>query len=113
MKLSLLDLIVIVLYLAAIVGIGLSVSRGISTTRRFFTADRTIPGWAVGFTLMATLVGSATFVGHSGTAFEQGMILFLPQLAGPIVLVFVAIWIVPFYRRVVQMSAYEYIGKRF
>lgn len=113
MKLALLDVLVVALYLAGIAGIGLYVSRGMRTTRKFFTADRSIPTWAVTFTLMATIVGSGTFVGHPGTSFEKGMILFLPHLLLPVVLVIVSVWIVPFYRRVVQMSAYEYVGQRF
>lgn len=114
MKLSLLDIIIVGVYLVGIIGIGLNVSRGrTKTTRQFFTADRSIPSWAVAFTLMATIVGSGTFIGHPGTAYQLGMILFLPHLMLPVVLIFVSIWIVPFYRRVVQMSAYEYIARRF
>lgn len=113
MKLSTLDLLIVGLYLFGIAGIGLFVSRGMRTTRRFFTADRSIPTWAVTFTIMATIVGSGTFIGHPGTAYSKGMILFLPHLLLPVVLIIVSVWIVPFYRRVVQMSAYEYVGQRF
>lgn len=113
MKLTLLDILVVVVYLVGVGGVGMFVSRGLKTTKQFFTADRTIPGWAVAFTLMATIVGSGTIVGHPGVAYQQGMILFLPTLLLPVVLIFVSIWIVPFYRRAVQMSAYEYIGRRF
>lgn len=113
MKLSPLDIAVVLLYLVGIAAIGLYVSRGQRTTRKFFTADRSIPTWAVTFTLMATIVGSGTFVGHPGTAYQKGMILFLPHMLLPGVLLIVSIWIVPFYRRVVQMSAYEFVGRRF
>ena len=113
MKLSALDIFIVVVYLVGIAGIGLYVARGMRTTRKFFTADRSIPTWAVTFTLMATIVGSGTFVGHPGTSYGKGMILFLPHMLLPVVLIIVSIWIVPFYRRVVQMSAYEYVGQRF
>jgi solute:Na+ symporter, SSS family len=113
MTLGTFDLFVLAAYLAGVAGTGLYLSRGVRTTRRFFTADRTMPTWVVTFTLMATIIGSGSFVGHPGTAFEHGLILFLPQLSLPVVLVFVSLWIVPFYRRVVRMSAYEYIGHRF
>jgi len=113
MKLAIIDWLIVLIYLVGIASIGLYVSRGQRTVRKFFTADRSIPSWAVGFTLMATIVGSGTFVGHPGTAYGKGMILFLPHMLLPLVLMIVAIWIVPFYRRVVQMSAYEYVGRRF
>jgi len=113
MKLNFLDIFIVAAYLVGIASIGLYVSRGTRTTRKFFTADRSIPTWAVTFTIMATIVGSGTFVGHPGTVYEKGMILFLPHLILPVVLIIVSIWIVPFYRRVVQMSAYEFVGQRF
>lgn len=113
MSLTPLDFIIIACYLAGIASIGLYVSRGQKTVRKFFTADRSIPTWAVMFTIMATVVSSATFVGHPGTVYERGMILLIPHLLLPALLIVVSIWIVPFYRHVVKMSAYEFIGERF
>ncbi len=113
MTLRILDYIVVLVYLVAIAAIGLYVSRAQKSTRKFFIADRKIPAWAVAFTLMGTLIGSGTVVGHPGTVFKKGMILLPGMLTLPIVFIFVAYFIVPFYRRVIGMSAYEYIGKRF
>lgn len=72
-----------------------------------------MPSWAVAMTLMAVLIGSGTVVGHPGTVYQSGMILLLGNLTLPIVLLFVARYVVPFYRNTVGMSAYEYIGQRF
>lgn len=113
MTLRFLDYIVVLIYLIAIAAIGLYMSRAQKSTRKYFIADRKIPAWAVAFTLMGTLIGSGTVVGHPGTVFKKGMILLPGILTLPIVLLVVAYFIVPFYRRVVGMSAYEYIGKRF
>lgn len=113
MKISLLDLGIIALYFALIGAIGFRVSRGQRTAETFFVAGRSIPMWAVAFTLMATIISTGTFVGHPGTAYAKGLILLIPHLTVPFVLLFVAKVVVPFYRRVVRMSAYEYIGQRF
>lgn len=113
MSLSPLDMVVLVAYFVLIAGIGVYVSRGQDTAAKFFVAGRGIPGWVVAFTLMGTIIGTGTFVGHPGTSYQKGLILLGPHLLLPIVLIFVAKFIVPFYRRVVQMSAYEYIGQRF
>ena len=43
----------------------------------------------------------------------MGLILLLGSLTLPLVLIFVAKVIVPFYRNAVGMSAYEYLGARF
>lgn len=108
-----LDLTVVTVYLVAIASIGLYAARDQKTTESYFIAGRTIPAWAVAFAIMATIIGSSTFVGHPGTAFQKGIILFLPNATLPLVLLLVSKYIVPFYRRVVRMSAYEYIGARF
>lgn len=113
MSLSTFDLVILAAYFALIAGIGIYVSRGQNTAAKFFIAGRGIPGWVVAFTLMGTIIGTGTFVGHPGTSYQKGLILLTPHILLPIVLIFVAKIIVPFYRRVVQMSAYEYIGQRF
>jgi SSS family solute:Na+ symporter len=92
---------------------GLWIARGQKTTTKYFIADRRIPAWAVAFTLMAAMVSSGTVVGHPATVYKDHMMLLLGNASLPIVLIFVAIFIVPFYRNVVRMSAYEYLGSRF
>lgn len=113
MSLHLLDLVIIAVYFLLIGGIGLYASRGARTAENYFVAGRSIPMWAVAFTIMATIIGTGTFVGHPGTAYQKGLILLVPHLLVPFVLLAVAKVVVPFYRRVVRMSAYEYIGQRF
>ncbi|HRE06837.1 MAG TPA: sodium/solute symporter [Opitutaceae bacterium] len=113
MTLSLIDLSIIAVYFAAIGAVGLYVSRGQKTAESYFVARRSIPMWAVAFTLMATIISTGTIVGHPGTAYQKGLILLIPHLTVPLVLLVVARVVVPFYRRVIRMSAYEYIGERF
>jgi SSS family solute:Na+ symporter len=113
MSLHFLDLIVIAVYFAVIGGIGFYATRGAKTSEQYFVAGRSIPMWAVAFTIMATIISTGTFVGHPGTAYQKGLILLVPHLLVPFVLLAVAKIVVPFYRRVVRMSAYEYIGQRF
>lgn len=113
MSMSPIDFAIIAVYFAVIGGIGIYVSRGKGTAEKYFVAGRSIPMWAVSFTLMATIIGTGTFVGHPGTAYQKGLILLIPHMTVPLVLLVVARIVVPFYRRVVRMSAYEYIGHRF
>lgn len=110
---SWIDFAVVAVYLVVVAAIGLSVSRGQETPLKYFLADKQMPQWVVGFTLMATLISSNTLVAHPGIVYQKSMILVPGFLVMPIVLVLVAIYIVPFYRRVVGMSAYEFIGRRF
>lgn len=108
-----LDYVVVAVYLAIVAAIGLAVSRGQETPLKYFLANKDMPQWVVGFTLMATLISSNTLIAHPAVVFQKSMILVPGFLVMPLVLVAVAVWIVPFYRRVVGMSAYEYIGRRF
>ncbi|MBD5780397.1 sodium/solute symporter [Pelagicoccus sp. NFK12] len=110
---SVLDYAVIGIYMLAIALIGLAASSRPKTAADYFVANRSMPAWAVAMTLMATIIGSGTIVGLPGSTYQKGMILLLGNLTLPLVLIVVAKFIVPFYRNVVGMSAYEFIGKRF
>lgn len=107
------DIAVLVGYLVLVAGIGLYAARGARSSKAYFLANKEMPYWLVGFTLMATLISSNTLVAHPGIVFQKGMVLVPGFLVLPFVLVFVAHYMAPFYRRVVGMSAYEYIGARF
>ena len=107
------DYVVVATYLAIVAAIGLSVSGRQESPLKYFLANRRMPQWVVGFTLMATLISSNTLVAHPAIVYQKSMILVPGFLVMPIVLIVVAVWIVPFYRRVVGMSAYEFIGRRF
>lgn len=112
--LSIIDYAIIAIYLIVIAGIGIWISiRSKKSTADYFIANRGVPQWAVAFTLMATLISSNTLVAHPGVVFQKSMILVPGFLVLPVVLVLVAFFVVPFYRRVVGLSAYEYIGRRF
>jgi SSS family solute:Na+ symporter len=108
-----LDYVVIVIYGLVIAGITLVFARRQKTAADYFVAGRSLPAWAVAMAMMAALISSNTLVGHPATAYQKGLILLLGSLTLPLVLIFVARVIVPFYRNVVGMSAYEYLGARF
>lgn len=107
------DYSIVAIYLAVVLAIGISVSRGQETPLQYFLANKQMPQWVVGFTLMATLISSNTLVAHPAIVYQKSMILVPGFMVMPFVLIVVAIYIVPFYRRVIGMSAYEFIGRRF
>ncbi len=107
------DYLIILTYLAGIATIGLRVGRRQKTTEQYFVAGRRMPGWVVAFSIIATVISSVSFIALPGAAFDQGWRLIMANLMVPIVLIFVTIVVVPFYRRVVRMSSYEYLERRF
>ncbi len=112
-SLGFLDYFTLVVYLAAIAAVGLVVGRRQKSTDQYFVAGRRMPGWVVAFSIIGTVISSVSFVALPGAAFNQGWRLILANLMVPAVLVFVTIVVVPFYRRVVRMSSYEYLERRF
>jgi SSS family solute:Na+ symporter len=111
--LSVLDYVVIAGYLAATAAIAVRTAGRQTSTSEYFIANRRIPGFAVGFAMMATTVSSATFVAIPGSVFARDWWQMLYMGMAIAVLVFLVPLVVPFYRRVVKMSAYEYLEERF
>ena len=107
------DLLIVAAYLFAVGFIGYRVGRRQKTTAQYFVANRRLPGWAVAFSIIGTVISSVSFIALPGAAFARDWRLIVPNLTVPVVLVFVTLVIVPFYRRVVGMSSYEYLERRF
>lgn len=108
-----LDLGIMLAYLAGMVAVGVSFSRKQTSTESYFVASRSIPSWAMGMSLVATLITSVTFIAYPGSAYGKNWSLLIPGFMVVCVLLLVGKVIIPFYRHVVGMSAYEYFGKRF
>ena len=107
------DLVILLAYMAAMVAIGVRFSRKQTNTETYFVAKRSVPSWAMGFSLVATLITSVTFVAYPGSAYAKNWSLLVPGLMVVGVLALVGAVIIPFYREAVGMSAYEYFGQRF
>jgi SSS family solute:Na+ symporter len=107
------DLLVVLLYMAGMAAIGLKFSRRQTSTESYFVAKRAVPSWAMGLSLLATLISSVTFVAYPGSAYAGNWSLLVPGFLVLGVLALVGSVIIPFYRNVVRMSAYEYFEKRF
>jgi solute:Na+ symporter, SSS family len=95
------------------VSVGVRFSRKQTNTETYFVASRSIPSWAMGMSLVATLITSVTFVAYPGSSYGKNWSLLIPGFMVVGVLLVVGKVIIPFYRHVVGMSAYEYFGKRF
>jgi hypothetical protein len=64
------DLAVLVLYLGAVFGLGCWFARKSGTTQEFMAAGGSIPGWAVGLSILGTYVSSIGFLGSTGKQLE-------------------------------------------
>jgi SSS family transporter len=110
-----LDWVVIVLYLAAMIGIGMYfyLRDKHNSTSEFFVGGRSIPFWAAGVSLYAANTSSISFIAIPAKAFETNWTYMTNNLTAVCGLVFVAIVIVPLLRRLDLMSVFSYLETRF
>lgn len=109
------DWLVIVVYLAAMLGIGgyfyLRGQKG--SEAEFFMGGRSIPFWAAGVSLYATNTSSISFIAIPAKAYETNWQYLTNNLVAVLGLMFVAVWIVPLLRRLDLMSVFSYLETRF
>lgn len=111
--LDLLDYVVIIASLVGSLGFGFYFARRQTNTKAYFVASRSIPSWAVGMSILATLISSVTFLAYPGEGFKSNWILLVQGIMVVVVLLCIVWFIVPLYRKVIGISAYEYFEKRF
>jgi SSS family solute:Na+ symporter len=114
-RLAGIDWTIIVLYLAAMVGVGvywyLRDRQGTAT--EFFVGSRSIPFWVAGVSLYATNTSSISYLAIPAKAFETDWQYMMSKLMTVLGLMFVAVWIVPLLRRLDLVSVFNYLEMRF
>jgi SSS family solute:Na+ symporter len=113
MVLTWIDYMVIGGYLLAITAFGSYFARFQRTTRDYFLTGRSVPWWAICFTIVATETSTLTFISVPATAYNSDM-TFLQLVVGYVIgrLVVSAIFI-PAYFRGDLMTSYELLQRRF
>jgi SSS family solute:Na+ symporter len=110
-----LDLIIIFGYLIGIVLFGTWFGRKQKTTSDYFLGDRSVPWWAVAFSIVATVTSTFTFISVPGIAFARGgnfqfLQLVFGYLLGRIV---ISILFIPSYFRGELLTVYQLLDRRF
>ncbi|MDG1232090.1 MAG: sodium/solute symporter [Pseudomonadales bacterium] len=108
-----LDIGVICLYLAAMLVMGVTIARQQRSTNDFFVGGRSMPPWAVGISLCATVMSTLLYLGQPGEMFRTGLSFLTRQSPIPLVLIVVCFVWIPFFMRLKLTSAYEYLEYRF
>lgn len=111
--LSIIDYSIIIIVILITLYLGLRYAKNQHSTQSFFAAKGRVPVWAIGMSLLATLISSVTFLGYPSEGYTSNWILLVQGLMVPIVLLASVWFIVPLYRRVIRLSTYEYFEKRF
>src|SRR5712692_5472413 len=107
------DWLVVVAYIGWIVIDGLRRSRGTDKVDGYFLANRSLPWWAVGLSVMATQMSAVTLVGTTGQAYASGLRFVQMYLGLPLAMIILSVTVVPFFTRARVYTAYEYLERRF
>ena len=108
-----LDYVVVCIYMAGMLGIGIYLAKTQRTTEEFFVGDRRMPWWAVGMSMLATLMSTLTYLGLPGEMIQHGVALGVGWMCLPLVFLIVGYVWVPFFMRLRLTSAYEFLDLRF
>ena len=111
---ALVDIGVLILYFVFIVWFGLrSSKRGSDSTKDYFLAGRNMTWPVIGFSLFAASISSTTLIGKSGDAYSTGIAVFNYDLVSVLVMVFFAMFFLPFYIKSGIFTIPEFLEKRF
>ncbi|GMW02080.1 MAG: sodium:solute symporter [Candidatus Hydrogenedentota bacterium] len=111
--LGILDVLEIVFYFVALLGIGWYFSRQSRNTDEYFVAGRSYPGWLIGFSLFGATISSITFMAYPADAYKTGYLRYLICLMLPVGVLIASRYFVPFFRRGRITSVFEYLEGRF
>ncbi len=107
------DWAVVLVYFVWIVWDGLRRSKATHEIEGYFLANRSLPWWAVGLSVMATQLSAITLVGTTGRGYAEGMSVLQLYLGLPLAMVILSVTVVPFFYRAGVFTAYEYLERRF
>lgn len=113
MKISLLNIVVMVLYFGVLSWMGYYFSRRQKGTEDYFRGGGRIPWWAAGLSLVGTGLSSITYMSVPAKSFFTDWSYFLLNFGTLWVAPIVILLYVPYFRRMNLTSAYEYLERRF
>ena len=108
-----LNWVVVGAWLAYVAIDGLRRARGTTHIEGYFLADRNLPWWAVGLSVMATQLSAVTMIGTTGQGAVDGMRFVQFYFGLPLAMVILGVTLVPFLHRAKVFTAYEFLERRF
>ncbi|QDU45909.1 Sodium/glucose cotransporter [Symmachiella dynata] len=107
------DYIAVAMYLLGTIGIALYFAKRQGSTEEFFLGGRNMPWFAVGLSIMATLMSTISYLAQPGELIKNGITMLVGTLAVPLNILVIFMLFVPFFMRLRLTSAYEFLELRF
>ena len=115
-SLTQLDWTIICAYLAGIMGFAIWLSRGQNSREDYYVGSRRVGPWPVALSIMATqcstnsILGAPAFVAFAAGG---GLVWLQYELALPLAMIFLILFVMPLFRHLKLVSIYEYLELRF
>ena len=107
------DWAVLIITLLGIIIYGIWKSRGTKNIEGYLLADRKLPWYHVGLSVMATQASAITFLSAPGQAYSDGMRFIQFYFGLPLAMVVLCITFIPMFSKLNVYTAYEFLEKRF
>jgi SSS family solute:Na+ symporter len=108
------DYFILALYFAFVLGIGWKLRRKITTSGDFLTAGHSVPLWITSLAFLAANLGAQELVGMSGNGAKYGIMTAHFYWVGAVpAMIFVGLFMMPFYYGSRARSVPEYLKLRF
>jgi len=108
------DYVILIAYVAFVLGIGWALARYMKTSSDFLTSARSIPTWITGLAFISANLGALELVGMAASGAKYGISTAHFYWVGAIpAMVFLAIFMMPFYYGSKARSVPEYLKMRF
>ena len=113
---NVLDWSIIGAYMIGLIVLSIYLGKGQENQEDYYVGGRNLPWWAVGLSTMATQSSAISFI--SVPAFvalkpKGGLRILQNELALPLAMIFIMIFLIPFFRKLNLISIYEYLEGRF
>ena len=113
-KLGGLDYLILLTYFAFVLGIGWLLKRRMKASTDFLLSGRSIPAWVTGLAFLSANLGAQEVIGMAASGAKYGIMTSHFYWVGAIpAMVFLAIFMMPFYYGSKARSVPEYLKLRF
>ena len=108
------DYLILAIYFVFVIGIGAWLKRTMTGSTAFFTSGRSIPAWVTGLAFLSANLGAQEVIGMAASGAKYGIMTSHFYWVGAIpAMVFLAIFMMPFYYGSKARSVPEYLKLRF
>jgi SSS family solute:Na+ symporter len=113
-NLTAIDWIIMLVYFLFVLGIGFALKRYMKTSTDFFLAGRSIPAWICGLAFLSANLGAQEVIGMAASGAKYGIVTSHFYWIGAVpAMVFVGLFMMPFYYGSKARSVPEYLRLRF